>query len=385
MSRTPVRVNVKSRVVNSSIRRERRDGRDLIIVPSATMPDGVVMNKIRYPGDEIAKSFYSLNRSPAPLGHPTINGSFISAKDPEGLTRGWIGAWNENVRRENGRVLLDKVIDVAIASQSPGGKSVLEAIEKGEPIHTSTGLYCFRDSVENATDGADFEAREITFDHDAILLGEVGAATPEQGVGMMVNKAVGLNGQQIEIINSALEDAERELDWAADYAVRAAEKISRIPFLESVKAAIMKAVQSLGQEETSNMNKDDTPMNDSQFNELKSSLAGLGDGLKKLDTLGETITNAITAGMKPMLDAQAEAVANQRKKDDAEKVDLVAKVVKAGLLEEAVANTLALPALQQLATKAAKPAAAVVVNGRFTPPAAEASETGGFKLPSAKE
>ena len=32
------------------------------------------------------------------------------------------------------------MIDVERASQSEGGRRVLEAIDKGEPIHTSTGL-----------------------------------------------------------------------------------------------------------------------------------------------------------------------------------------------------------------------------------------------------
>ena len=144
-----VRVNVRHAIDNSSIRRQRRDGRDYVIVPSATMPDGIVMNRIRYPADAIAKSFASLENTPAPLGHPTIEGAFVSAKDPEGLARGWIGAWNRNVRRENGRVLVDKVIDVATANQLDGGKAVMAAIEKGEPIHSSTGLFAVLTAVQN--------------------------------------------------------------------------------------------------------------------------------------------------------------------------------------------------------------------------------------------
>jgi len=110
------RVNIRATVNAAKIRRERRNGRDVIIVPSATLPDGVVMNKIRYNAPAIEKGFGSLEGTPAPLGHPNIDGQFVSASDPRGMVRGFVGAYNENVRRENGRVLIDKVIDVVYAS-----------------------------------------------------------------------------------------------------------------------------------------------------------------------------------------------------------------------------------------------------------------------------
>src|SRR5690606_31788859 len=131
-----------------------------------------------------------------------------------------IGAWNENVRRENGKVYLDKIIDVEIANRSEGGKRVLEAIEKGKPIHTSTGLLANLEPVEE--DDVDAVARNIEFDHDAILLDFAGAATPEQGVGMFVNSSG--EQEEVEVINSIWEDADREMDWAMDSIVRALEK-----------------------------------------------------------------------------------------------------------------------------------------------------------------
>jgi hypothetical protein len=182
---TQVRVNVRTLANVKAVRKEKRNGREVVIVPSATLPDNVVMNGIMYPADEIEKGYISLNRTPAPLSHPMINGKFVSASDPEGINIGWIGAWNENVRRENGRVHLDKVIDVERANQSEGGKAVLAAIERGEPVHTSTGLLC---NLEAANGDVPYKhiARNLVFDHDAILLDEEGAATPEQGVGMLV-------------------------------------------------------------------------------------------------------------------------------------------------------------------------------------------------------
>jgi len=351
-----VRVNIRTIANMASIRKERRNGRDKIVVPSATLPDGVVMNGISYPAEEIEKGFMSLNNTCAPLGHPTINGMFVSASDPEGINIGWIGAHNENVRRENGRVLLDKVIDVARANESVGGRSVLEAVEKGTPIHTSTGLFC---DLEASTDDAyEFIARNMDFDHDAILLGEEGAATPDQGVGMMVN-AKG-EESQIDVINSVFEDFEREMDWAADMALRAAERLERVPVMDRIKSAIMEAVRGAGREPSANTGEAD--MTDkAQFDALSAKVDALTESQ---NGIGETVANAVTAAMKPLTDNLAEMQANQTAKDKAELDGYVAKIVKANILDADEAAELTLNAARKLAANA-KPGTAAALNGAF--------------------
>ena len=370
---TSVRVNVHAAVNAAQIRRERRDGRDVIIVPSATMPDDVVMNRVRYPAAAIEKGFGSLEGTPAPLGHPEVNGQFVSASDPRGMVRGFVGAWNENVRREKGRVLIDKVIDVAFANQLEGGKTLLDAIEKGQPIHTSTGLYALMTPLENDAD-ADFEASELVFDHDAVLVGEVGAATPEQGVGIFVNKAVGKDGKEIEVINSFIEDADREMDWAVESLARALDRKSKASVMERMKAAILEAIGLSGRSPSTNRKEDDMAVSDEQFKTLSDEVKTLSEGMKGI---GEQITNAVTAAVKPLVDAQAEMVANQKAKDDAEHADLVTKVVKANLLDEATAKATPLNTLRALAPKA-EPGKAAALNG-----ATRADDKkGGFKLPA---
>ena len=351
-----VRVNIRTTANLTGIRKERRNGRDKIIVPSATLPDGIVMNGISYPAEEIEKGFMSLNNTYAPLGHPTVNGMFVSASDPEGINIGWIGAHNENVRRENGRVLLDKVIDVARANESVGGRSVLEAIEKGTPIHTSTGLFC---DLEASTDDAyEFIARNMAFDHDAILLGEDGAATPEQGVGMMVN-AKG-EESQIDVINSVFEDFEREMDWAADMALRAAERLERVPVMDRIKSAILDAVRGAGREPSANTGEAD--MTDkAQFDALSAKVDAITESQ---NGIGETIANAVTAAMKPLTDNLAEMQANQTAKDKAELDGYVATIIKANILDADSAAELTLNAARKLAANA-KPGTAAALNGAF--------------------
>lgn len=351
------RVNVRTAVNAAKIRRERRDGRDVIIVPSATMPDGVVMNKIRYPADAIGASFMTLENTPAPLGHPSVEGRFVSASSPEGMVRGFVGAWNTNVRREGGRVYIDKVIDVEFAKQLEGGRTVLNAIEKGEPIHTSTGLYC---TLNEATgdDAAEWVAADIVFDHDAVLVGEVGAATPEQGVGIFVNAS----GQSVEVINSSLEDdAERRLDWALDEVVRASDALARVPLIERMKSAIMRAIR--GDTEPEKDEEDD--MSDDKMKELSGKVDALGETLKALTDLPQTITNAITEAMKPVAEQMQANAAAEKAKADAAKLAAVETVVNAGLLTKELAEAATVEVLNALADKAKAPAPAFRLNGSF--------------------
>lgn len=379
-----VRVNVKAKADTSKIRREKRNGRDKIIVPSATLPDGVVMNGIMYPGDEIEKSYSSLDQTPAPLGHPSLDGQFVSASHTEGFIRNGIGAYNENVRRVNGRVFLDKVIDVEYANRTEPGKALIKAIENGEVIHTSTGLLL---ELENAAEGLGYKyiARNMFFDHDAILLDEPGAATPEQGVGLMVNKASDKDGNEIEVVNSSVEDAERELDWAAEYAARAVDKLERAPLIERIKAAILEAVgMSPEKVEGTATNKEmDMTVSKEQFEELSGAVKSLSDAVATQNAnLGAAVGEAVAKAMQPLIDAQVAAANAQKTKDDEEKANLVDAVVNAQLMDKETAEELSLDALRRQKAR--------ISNGRAAPFAApifagtkpqQNSGSAGFKAP----
>lgn len=187
----PIRVNMVTTVNTSKIRTEQRDGREVMIIPSFTLPDDVVMNGGLYPRDEIERSYKSLEGKLAPLEHPEVDGQFVSAQHPQAINRFHIGAWNENVRRDGHRIAVDKCLDVNYAKQTEGGRRLLERIEEGGPVHTSTGIFLNREQVANSANaGYSWIARDMVFDHDAILLDNPGAATPDDGVGLLVNARV---------------------------------------------------------------------------------------------------------------------------------------------------------------------------------------------------
>lgn len=361
MSQRQARINIRSVANVRAAKKIRRNGRDLMIVPSATLPDDVVMNGIKYPADEIEKGFRTLERTPAPFGHPMVNGMFVSARDPEGINIGWVGAWNENVRRENGRVFLDKVIDIEFANQSENGRRLLDAINTGKPIHTSTGLLA--DLMETGEDEPKYAVCNMFFDHDAILLDEEGAATPDQGVGMFVN------GKQVEVINSSLTDMwEEQLDWALDSAARALEQKQRAPMLERLKSVVMEAL-SMGRETSREQENADMAIDEKKVADLETRLEEQGKTLANLektvtDAIGgiaASITNAVAEALKPMA-TSVEALTNaQKAADDAAKLVLVNKVVDAGILSKEAAEGLTPAALTELANKV-KPGKAAQLN-----------------------
>lgn len=221
----PMQVNITTKVNSQSIRRETYNGRDHLVLPSYTLPANVVMNGGLYTQEEIDAHYQGLEGTLAPLGHPQVNGQFVSAFSPEGINAGHIGAWNRNVKKSGNRIYLEKWVDVARAEESQGGKELLDrvaAIERGEdvpPIHTSVAAFLdqLEPNEQQRATGADWVAKIHSMDHDAILLHEVGAATPEQGVGLMVNAdmAQPLKANSGALVGESYREREQRLDRAA--------------------------------------------------------------------------------------------------------------------------------------------------------------------------
>lgn len=208
----PMRVNLRAAVNAADIRTEMYNGREHLVLPSYTLPDNVVMNGGLYPADEIEKSYKSLEDTPAPVGHPQIDGEYVSAYRPAAMNAYGAGAFNRNVRREGNRVYLEKWVDIEVAKVLPNGQALLAAIKDKQPIHTSTGVLLDPEPVTNASAGYKWIARNMRFDHDAILINETGAATPEQGVGLFVNVA---EAQPLVVNDDVLSDDSYETKRSA--------------------------------------------------------------------------------------------------------------------------------------------------------------------------
>lgn len=221
-----IQVNVTTKVNNKTIRKETYNGREHWVLSSYTLPANVIMNGGLYTPEQIDRHYEGIEGTLAPLGHPVMDGQFISAFSAEGINQGHVGAWNRNVKKSGNRVHVEKWIDIEVANQSEKGQELIErieAIERGDdvlPIHTSIAVFLeqLEPSEEQKAMGAEWVADIKSVDHDAILLHEVGAATPEQGVGMMVNSdsAQPVSANKGRLVGESFRDREQKLQRAAN-------------------------------------------------------------------------------------------------------------------------------------------------------------------------
>lgn len=220
-----IQVNVTTKVNNKSIRKETHNNREHWVLSSYTLPANVIMNGGLYTSEQIDRHYRGIEGTLAPLGHPVLDGQFISAFSAEGINQGHVGAWNRNVKKSGNRVHVEKWIDIEVANQSEKGRELIErieAIERGDdvpPIHTSIAVFLeqLEPSEQQKAMGAEWVADIKSVDHDAILLHEVGAATPEQGVGMMVNADAAhvMVANSGAMIGESFRQLERRLEKAA--------------------------------------------------------------------------------------------------------------------------------------------------------------------------
>ncbi|WP_272970653.1 DUF2213 domain-containing protein [Comamonas terrigena] len=181
--------------------------------------DDIVMNRRLYPADQLAAGVKSLNGKPAPAGHPkNSKGQHISAANGEALAAAWIGAYCTNARHEGGRTLTDIVVNGDMAMATEQGKKLVERLDaaiagtNADPVHVSTGLNLIEVVANGESHGKKYTsiATNLQYDHLAILLDEVGAGTPEQGVGMFLNSEGGEDAIETIQVNQEPEDRRYE-------------------------------------------------------------------------------------------------------------------------------------------------------------------------------
>lgn len=216
------RLNILTTVNAKNV--SRKDG---IITIRDVVPivENICMNGMLYPAEEVIKAYPSLDQVPAPAGHPQdMEGNFISAKSGEALSKAYIGAYVHNARHADGVTYCDISVNEDQANAMPKGRELiakLEAAINGEavdPIHVSTGLFLNKIAATGSSKGKAYTgiATNITYDHLAILLDQVGAGTPADGVGMFLN-ADGAQ-EQVETVTLVLNQekesiAERAIKW----------------------------------------------------------------------------------------------------------------------------------------------------------------------------
>ena len=190
-------VHVKSFAVNASNISTTTIDDDVHYVIRGVVPivDDVVMNGGLYPAEEINSSYNSIEGKLTPLPHPKVDGKFVSANDPRALNKFFVGAWAQNVSKSGDKVVMDVYVNKRVAEQTTDGKRLIARLDdmiagnNVDPIHVSTGLVLNKEDTKGESKGKKHTwiARNMRFDHVAILLDEPGAGTPADGIGMFVN------------------------------------------------------------------------------------------------------------------------------------------------------------------------------------------------------
>jgi len=187
--------NTLQQAANSyTIREETMDGRKHLVVPVVMMVEGVHCGSkgpILHRGSELAKWTEAWDGIPVTISHPKAEGTNVSANSPEVLDAASVGRIF-NTYYEDGLKAEAWIDYEKIKAKST---DALAAIEAQEHLEVSVGV--FNDS-EDAQEGAEWNGEtynSIAYnyrpDHLALLPGDRGACSWEDGCGIRVNQKGG--------------------------------------------------------------------------------------------------------------------------------------------------------------------------------------------------
>ncbi len=177
------------------VRHETMEGRDYLVAPMVMLTEGVHLGSngpLFYPEKELKKFPESWNHKPVVIYHPTENGQGISACDQSVIEARKVGIimntrWDGKLRAEAWmeKDALKRVDD-----------RVLTALEKGEVMELSTGVFTENEEVRGEWNGEEYYAvaRNYRPDHLAILPDKIGACSVKDGAGLLqLNSEHGLS------------------------------------------------------------------------------------------------------------------------------------------------------------------------------------------------
>ena len=190
-----------SLINNYAIRTESYEEIDYIIVPVVMMVEGVhngSRGPILYTTLELSQSASLWNGFPVIVNHPTDeNGNHISAVD---VLQEQIVGTIQNSHMDGSKLKADLRID--IASLSNMSEETLQSIRNQSPLDVSIGVFTDDEEVSGEFNNITYNAiaHNLTPDHLALLPGETGACSFDDGCGIRNQKSkVKVNKSQIKI------------------------------------------------------------------------------------------------------------------------------------------------------------------------------------------
>lgn len=172
------------------IRTTNHEGKPHIVVPVVMMVEGVhsgSQGPILHTSQELGHLPQSWNGVPVVIGHPqNQSGQYVSANSPDVIDQEKVGrVYNANF--ENGKLKAEAWLEVSKLQQvSP---VALARIRQGLPLEVSIGVFTDTEEVTGEFNGEQYAgiARNHRPDHLALLPGDIGACSVEDGCGIRVN------------------------------------------------------------------------------------------------------------------------------------------------------------------------------------------------------
>lgn len=188
MTQHTIRANFQA--ASEGVRRDVFEGVEHLVAPVVMIVEGV-LNEALVPASEFGRYPEAWDGRPVPVLHPEMNGQPISANRPDVIEKNTIGQIF-NTRVVDGKLKTDAWLNTEKARRLGYGQ-LIEQIESGEIIEVSTGYFSDDDMQSGQFNGRDYRVihRNIRPDHLALLPGEIGACSVEDGCGTRVNSQKG--------------------------------------------------------------------------------------------------------------------------------------------------------------------------------------------------
>ncbi len=186
-------------VNKATLRHDSMEGRDYLVAPCVMLTEGVhrgSQGALYYPAEELAKTPAIWNSKPVVVYHPKANGQSVSACDPVIFDKQRIGLLM-NTRFESGKLKTECWLEETKTKQVD--ERVLNALDKGEVMEVSTGLFTDNEAVSGEWNGEQYDAiaRNYRPDHLAVLPDEKGACSVADGAGLLRNEAEGAGAKAL--------------------------------------------------------------------------------------------------------------------------------------------------------------------------------------------
>ncbi len=195
-----------------TVRHDTMEGRPYLVVPMVMLTEGVHAGSngpLYYPPEELSKTPVVWNHKPIVIYHPTMNGQAISACEPDVINTRKVGLIM-NTSFAKGKLKAEAWLEADRLKAVD--ERVVKAIEAGQMVEVSTGLFTDNEDVEGDWKGEKYTsiARNYRPDHLAILPDQKGACSIADGGGLLRNQSGEANYTQ-QVLARAMEIVQNEM------------------------------------------------------------------------------------------------------------------------------------------------------------------------------